>query len=333
MIGFGRIAAGFAADSKVAKTHRFASHAQVLATHPRFEWIGVAEPDAAKRANATGDWMVPHATESAGSLSSLVAPEVVVLAMPPRGRLEALEVFEAVRAVVVEKPIGASVVEAERFLAHCRDNDILVQTNYWRRAEPLFRDLANGGLEDRIGRVQGATAVYGGGLRNNGSHLIDLCRMLFGEIVTVQALGPVKSADRSPIDGDIEAAFALGHAAGLTVSAMPLDFGAYREIALEIWGMNGRISLTQETTILREYRTTAHRQLEGAVEIADDDAPHAEAPISGTALRALYDNLVDALDAGAKLWAEGAEALAAERAIEAVVSSAAASGVRVSPRS
>ncbi|HUS56060.1 MAG TPA: Gfo/Idh/MocA family oxidoreductase [Thermohalobaculum sp.] len=333
MIGFGRIAAGFATDAKIAKMHRFASHAQVLATHPRFEWVGVAEPDAAKRASATGDWMVAHATESAAALASLVAPEVVVLAMPPGGRLEALDAFDTVRAVVVEKPLGGSVAEAERFLAHCRQNDILVQTNFWRRAEPLFRGLADGGLEGRIGRVQGAAAVYGGGLRNNGSHLIDLCRMLFGEIETVQTLSSVKNADRSAIAGDFEAAFALHHAGGVTVSAMPLDFGAYREIALEIWGMDGRISLTQETTLLREYRPTAHRQLEGANEIAGDSAPRAEAHISGTALYALYDNLVEALDADAELWAAGADALAAERVIEAVAGSSAASGVRVSLRS
>lgn len=331
MIGFGQIAAGFAVDAKIAMTHRFASHAQVLAIHPRFDWVGVAEPDADKRKSASNDWKIKHTAETAVVLAKSVAPEVVVLAMPPGGRLDALSAFDNVRAVVVEKPLGGNLAEAEGFLAYCRQNDVLVQTNYWRRAEPLFRDLANGGVERRIGPVQAATAVYGGGLRNNGSHVIDLCRMLFGVIETVQALSPVKNADTSPLAGDLEAAFALHHGGGVTVTATPLDFGAYREVALEIWGTQGRLSLTQETTLLREYPIAAHRQLASAKEIAGDGPPRAEARISGTALHALYDNLVDALDGGAELWAAGAEALAAERAIEAIVGSAAVDGARIAP--
>lgn len=330
MIGFGQIAAGFAADTKIAMTHRFASHAQVLAIHPHFDWVGVAEPDAAKRKNASNDWKIKHIAETAVVLAKSVAPEVVVLAMPPGGRLDVLSAFDNVRAVVVEKPLGGNLAEADAFIAHCRSKDILVQTNYWRRAEPIFRALADGELEARIGEIQGATAVYGGGLRNNGSHLIDLCRMLFGEVEFAQALGPVGRSVRSPIADDVEASFALRHAGGVTVTVLPLDFGAYREIALEIWGTSGRVALTQETTVVREYGLADHRQLADAREIAGDSSPRAEARISGTALQGLYDNLVDALDAGADLWAPGADALVTERIIESVAASAAANGAQVS---
>ena len=176
--GFGKIAAGYAADPVMARHYRYTTHSQVLLAHPRFDWIAAVDPTPDARAAAARLKDVETAATGADLKMGRDA-DILVLATPPGpARLELLAAFPKLKAVLVEKPLGRTLDEARAFLDACAARNILVQVALWRRADPAFRALAEGDLAKRIGALQTGHAVYGNGLHNNGVHMVDVIRML-----------------------------------------------------------------------------------------------------------------------------------------------------------
>jgi predicted dehydrogenase len=193
-----------------------------------------------------------------------------------------------------------------------------------------LRRLAAGGLAARIGHPQAIFATYGKGLYNNASHLVDFLRMLFGEIVAVRAVGEAKRAELSPFANDVELPFVATLASGSTAFIGALDFAKYREVGLDVWGDVGRLTILQEGLVVTHYARRANRGVRDAAEIASDEGRILPCPVE-RAFYDLYGNLAAALRGADRLWSSGESALRTENALAAVIRSARAGGVPVSP--
>ncbi len=331
LIGAGKVGMGYAEDPVMARHYPFASHAQVLAAHPSFAWTGVVDPSVDARREASGKWGVPFVSDSAGALPAGCRPDVAILATPPEGRIGALEALPGLRAVLAEKPLGRDAAEAAAFLDYCRGRGLVVQVNLWRRADERFRELADGGLQARIGAPRAAFGAYGNGLANNGTHLIDLARMFLGAIESVQAAGSPLPGPPGPIPGDVNLPFALRFRSGLSALFHPVRFSEYRENSLEVWGEKGKLAILQEGLGIRVHPVRDNRAMRGEREI---DSGSGESLVStvGHAFYRMYDNLADALRTGAPLWAPGRLAEEAASVIEAIRASAEDRGRAVAPR-
>jgi len=317
LIGFGRMASGYAQDPAMARHFRYAAHAQVLAAHPRFEWSAVIDPADAARAHAEADWRIAAAPDIAALGERAAQVEVAVLATPPGQRATFIDQLPALRAVLVEKPLGTSLEAARAFLESCERRGILVQVNFWRRADRQFRALAGGRLRELIGTPQAVSIYYGNGLLNNGSHMIDFARMLFGEVGEARRLGAAPAFREGPIDGDSNVPFVLSMRSGLDVSFQPLRFARYRENGLIAWDEQGRFDVLNEGLTLLHYPVAANRAMSGESEVASD-APHRLDSSAGDALYAMYDNLAAVLDGRDTLWSPGDSALESSRVVHAV---------------
>jgi predicted dehydrogenase len=327
MIGFGQIAVGLGGDKAMARWFPKASHLQCLQADPRFEIVGVADrsPEAQARAKA----VLPEAVvvdDDAVALAPL-QPEVAVLAIPPPGRLDAIRGLSSLRGIMLEKPLGG-VGARVQFAAECERRNVVVQGHYCRRGDPTLRKLQAGELARRIGSLQTAFALYGNGLRNNGSHLINLITMLLGEIKAVRATTSFMEGAHLPLRGDGHAAFVLDLACGAQVSVQPVDFRHYREIALDIWGTSGRICIAQEGLSIASYPLASNRGLDAEAEIAGDQ-PEMLPITVGEATPSLYGNLADALAGAADLMSPLSSAQATELALDAIIASAESGGSRV----
>lgn len=335
LVGLGRVGVGYAEDPVMAKTIRYAAHAQVLAEHPAFDWKAVVDPSKEARDRATARWPVPFTAATAEVLAQQYSPEVAVLATPPEARMSSLEALPTVRAVMVEKPLGRTAAEAEEFLALCAERSIVVQVNLWRRGDEQFRALARGGLRAHIGDPQAVFGLYGNGIVNNGTHMVDLVRMLVGEFEAVNALPalarPIRGATVGAIGGDIDVPFAAQLSGGVSLAFLPLNFQHYREVGVDIWGTSGRMSILHEGLTLLVYLRTENRWASGEREIASDRAVTQRSTI-GHAFYHLYTNLADALNSGSELWSPGEAALRTERIIDAVRLSVEADGSLVECR-
>jgi len=327
LIGFGMIGAGLADDRKMATYFDYASHAQVLRDHPGFEWQAVVDPAPAAQA-AARDWGVPVVAADIHELPANLHPKVAVLACGPGPRAAILAALSGIKLAIVEKPVGIDGATAAQLMADCAARKIAVQVNLFRRADATTRALAAGGLVDRIGDVQAIFGVYGNGVHNNAVHMIDLIRLLAGEVVAVQALGPVSPQANAPIANDGNVAFALTLDNGVIAALQPVDFTHYREVGLDIWGTAGRLEVMQEGLVMRAAPRAKHRALDNAFEVATDAAQPLENTY-GRALYAMYENAAAHLCHGETLVSPGESALINELIVDAIAASAATDGARI----
>lgn len=320
IIGFGQIAAGNAVDPVMGRAFRYAAHAQVLRDHPSFAWEAVVDPDPKARERAKRDWGIPMVFASVEELRSAWAPELVVLATPPGGRAQILEGLPSVKGALVEKPLGRNENEVESLSRLCESRALPVQVNFWRRADRTFRRLAAGWLQELIGIPQAAFALYGNGLRNNGSHMVDFVRMLLGEVASAHPLEGEVARPVGPLAGDIQFAFALRLESGVTVTFQPLNFEHYRENGLDIWGTEGRLSILQDCRLILHQPTRPNRGLADAREVASE-APEVLEATFGEALYEMYENWAAALAGKAELFSPLDSAVRSESIIDALTAS------------
>jgi predicted dehydrogenase len=320
LIGMGRVGAGFAEDARINRFYPYATHAQVLREHPAFSWSAVVDPDPQVLRLARERWRVPCVVSSIPELLRCCQPEVAVIATPPHLRWSLIEPLPHLRGILVEKPLANSVAEASQLLEGCAQRGIRVQVNLWRRADETFRALAAGRLTELIGRPQAIFSVYGNGLRNNGTHLIDLVRMLLGEVKGVQCVAGSAAYAAGPIAVDIQVPFNLLLRSGAVATFQPVRFEYYRENSLDVWGEAGRLAILREGLQILLYRCQAHAALEGEREI-DSETPSVLQSTVGHAFYHMYSNLADAIHEQADLWSPGESALRTGRVVEAVCES------------
>jgi len=322
VIGFGRVAGGRDDNTKWAGHFSHATHAQVLAEHPAFDWLGVVDPSEQAQRRARDEWKVPHVGADLSSVAEKVRPEVAVIAAPPgKARADTVQQLPDLKAVLVERPLGVGGEQGQAFVDFCRKRGVKVMVNYWRRGDQVFRDLAAGRLADCIGRAQAGFAIYGGGLYNNGSQLVDFIQMLLGPVATVQTLDQPMQIEDTPVGEDWSAPFALTLVNGVIVMIQPLDFHFYREVGLDIWGEHGRLALYQESLGVFHYPLADNRGLGNAMEIASD-RPTVLTPEVDRALYNVYDNLAQVIAGKAEPWSSGEQALYTEQVLNAVLTSA-----------
>ncbi len=328
LIGFGKVGAAFAEDPVMAKYYPYASHAQVLRDHPCFQWEAVVDPSQEALKSASEGWHVPI---TKGSLEEILTREnidVAIFATPPDSRLSFIDKLPRVRAILVEKPIARTLEESMAFLQKCKERNILVQVNFWRRADETFRKLADGWLEELIGIPQIVFGIYGNGLLNNGSHMIDFVRMLLGDIEAVQSFGTDSAYPAGPIRGDKNIHFNLYMKKSAVVTMHAVRFEHYRENGLDIWGQRGRLSIMLEGLCIYLFAKDNNRAMEGEWEVSFDK-PQPILSTVGYAFYHVYSNLADAVNKGDSLWSSGESALKTFYVIQAILDSVRAGGAVV----
>lgn len=328
LLGFGKIGAGYAADSRMANYFKYSTHAQVLKDHPQFSLEAVVDSDPEVCLSAVHDWKVKQAVVSIDQLKNRGEIDVLVMATPPTKRLGIAEKFSNLKAVLIEKPLANSFVEAEKLGEVLRQRRIIAQVNFLRRADIQTRNFANGCLFDEIGKPQFATGVYGNGLINNGTHMIDLVRMLLGEIVSVQSLGAENQFEEGPIKGDRNFSFLLKLKNGLLVSMHPLHFSHYRENGLEVWGEKGKLEYMHGGLTLLKSPLLPNRMMENTSEIACDHSVKIASTL-GTAIYEIYTNLADAIHEAKPLLSPFESGLKTVKVVEALFLSAAQSNKEI----
>lgn len=312
LVGLGRIGVSYSSDPLTQSHFQFITHADVLSRHPDFTLIGAAdllEENCKRFAGRFHD--IEMITSDPCELSRL-SPDVAVFATPPEGRLALIEQISPKRAIILEKPVTAISRDAPVLRQSVEDSGLVAQVNFWRRADRTLRRFSNGELTRLAGRPRTATCIYGGGLRNNGIHMVDLVRMLMGEVSDVCVFERLPSAveTRDP-------SFVLRLASGVSCVFVGMEFGPYREISLEIWGTKGRVSFLQEGLRIGFSAVGGHRALTGEVEVSSDDPRWIESG-AATAIYDLYTNVSDHLENCETLWSPLSSALKTEAVIEAV---------------
>lgn len=309
LIGLGKMGMQNAKDAKLAKYYKYRSHIEALNDHPDFDCGAMFDSNPEIKGQEF---------TSLEQIAIEYDPQILVLATPPKGRIEDIKSFSNLRAIIMEKPVAYDFNQALEIVDYCAENNILLQVNYWRRFDSTVIDL-KANIDEIIGKPQVIFMTYGNGVRNNGVHLIDQIRYLFGDIVSAKALGQGQGSASFPIDGDINIDFSLELASGAVAYAHALDFTQYREVGLDIWGSKGRVEFIQGGLVMRSSTMANHRALDGVKEMSSDKAAISKTG-AGEALYGLYDNLSKAIRAEQELLSSGKSALKNEQILDMILS-------------
>ena len=236
IIGCGRVGGTF--DDDPLRT-RIWTHAGAYLAHPRTELVAAADRNPEVLAAFGSRWGVPRLYRDARDLLVHEAVDILSICTWSDSHLEIalLGAETGVKAIWCEKPIARSLAEAGQMLEGCRD--LVLAVSHVRRWDTCYRRAKELLQQGAIGRVQGVTCAYSGGIFDMGTHLFDTLMYLVGaaEVVCARPSAANLSPDPS-LSGDIVFQDdVLAHVVGW-------DSQTYEIFEIDILGTDGRLRMT-----------------------------------------------------------------------------------------
>ncbi|APT57481.1 oxidoreductase [Roseomonas gilardii] len=246
-------------------------HVLKAAAGPRVQLVGLHDHDPARAAAVAAEAGV-HALSAA---EVIARADAVIVATPTAFHHElARQALEAGRHVLVEKPIAATLAEADDLIALAASTGLVLQVGHLERFSAGFATLmgGEGGVAARVGRPLYMEAVRIAPFRPRSLdvpvvldlmvHDIDLAFALFGApLVGVDAVGgPIASAQTDIANARLR--FGNGGVATLTASRVSLKM----ERRLRLFGTEGYLQmdfLARTMHVVRKGEGAALEQLPG----------------------------------------------------------------------
>lgn len=198
IIGAGRIASQFDSPNR----REVLTHAHAFKKHPRVDLVGIFDIDKSVARREARKWDCP-AYDDLDTMMKTVQPDVVSICTPDSshfGILLAIAPYRP-RMVICEKPVTIHITDTRSIVRLYRRLRIPIVVNYSRRFDRVVQEIKHAITTEKYGKVLCASGTYTKGIMHNGSHMIDLCRFLFGEARSIIATLAV--ADDNPSDASI----------------------------------------------------------------------------------------------------------------------------------
>jgi predicted dehydrogenase len=254
VIGCGAIGAG---DG--AATHPdvgVTSHAEAYAACPDTELVAVCDTDLTRARRSGARWGA-HAYADAEAMLAAERPEVLSIATPDASHASVLTAClrdEGVLAVLAEKPLALDVGDARALVARARG--VVLGVNYTRRYPPAYVSLRDELAAGSLGDAQHVTGLYVKGIKHNGTHWLDLLRMLVGDPVSVRGWDRVGDGRADPT---LDAELVLP--GGVRARLAGLDDRSYGAFELDLLLTRGRVRVLESGHVIERW-------------YADDDPRH-----------------------------------------------------------
>jgi predicted dehydrogenase len=306
VIGCGMVGGGYntGPDDELVMTHALAYR-----RHPKFSLSACVDPNAEARQSFMRRWSVPHGFATVDeAMASGLAFDVASVTAPTSEHIAILRrlLVSPVRAVFAEKPLGGDPVEAARVVAAYEEAGKPLLVGYLRRFDPSMQSLRDEIARGEWGTVRTIVALYGRGVMNNGSHLIDLVGFLTGErpIETVF----INGVRPDGVSGDPTVDATLQVEGGPLIHLAAGDGRDYALFETSLICSDGIVDIEDGGLSIRRRRAIASNVVPGTRRL-DDGAR--QATRWGEAYRCALDGLLHALSTGKKPVSNGATALAA----------------------
>ena len=324
VIGCGRIGCSFDDSDR----GYVSSHAGAYAKTPQVQLAALVDIDLPKARKYAERYGVA-AYEDAATMLREQRPDIVsVCTLPGTHRDLVVSAAEAgASAVFCEKPIAATVSEADDMIAACRSAGALLFVDHQRRFDQFHGQAAALLRSGRLGRVQQVTAYYTAGLMNTGTHLVDLLRMFLGEVEWVQAM-PSRNESRNPADANLDAWLQFVDGPRATVQAC--DVKAFTIFEINFLAEAGRLRVGEHGFSAEFEEARESRRFAGYRELYRADVPRGvDAAAPREYMLQAVRHIVDCLDGRATPVSSGEDGRATLQVLEALKRSANAHGDRV----
>jgi len=310
VVGLGRIGQGY--DYDCPDDAKILTHAAAFAHHPGFELMAGVDRDPGQRRRFEAKYRRPAYPDLA-SLWSAHEPEVYALAVPTPHHFSMCQavIDRHPLAVLCEKPMAGSLAEGREMVTAATVQNCVLAVNYIRRCEPGVRALRAAITRGQFGEIFKGVVWYGKGIKNNGSHFIDLLHFLLGDVTDVRVLkngrrweGSDPEPDVCLLFGETPVYLLAGREECYSLAEMEL-FGTKARITYGDGGARIEVSPTRPDPVFPGYTI-----LERNKETIPNHLHRYQWFVQ--------DHLYRHLDAGEALWIDGRSALGALDVIEQI---------------
>lgn len=241
VIGCGKIGAK---DELFEKMLRPATHAFAFDNYPGTELVGLADIDEKKLAAVGRNFPSVAKYHDYTEMLRVSRPDIVSIATPTNTHAEILEsiVKFGPKAIICEKPIADNIVDAKKMVRLCQKKELLFFVNHSRSFDPTLASVKKI-ITDLGGAVQ-VNALYTRGIKNNGSHLMDLLRNYFGEVEEVSGFRNRLTEDWNDLLDDYNIDGILFFKSGSRAVIQSLNAKDYFVLDIQIYCRKGSIALT-----------------------------------------------------------------------------------------
>ncbi|MBU1895910.1 Gfo/Idh/MocA family oxidoreductase [Patescibacteria group bacterium] len=181
IIGAGRIASAF--DSPQDK--QVLTHAHAYRRHSKTELLGFFDISKKATEEAAEKWGCQPYHDLSQMLEE-AKPDLVSICTPDDIHFDNLITLAEYnpKIVICEKPVTTNISDTEKVVDLYKKKKIPALINYSRRFDKSVQTFKKELERGEYGKVISASGIYTKGILHNGSHMIDLCRFLFGEYKT-----------------------------------------------------------------------------------------------------------------------------------------------------
>ena len=299
--GCGRVAGGF--DDDPLRTSIW-THAGAYLAHPRTRLVAAADRDPRALAAFGRRWGVESLYSNVSSLLANEAVDILSVCTwsDSHHEIASMAAQAGVKAIWCEKPIAASLAEADGMLHDCQNAVLAV--NHVRRWDPAYcrsRELLKQGA---IGQLQGAVCTYSGGISNIGTHLFDTLIYLMGPALEVRTHTGAAgcSSDPSPSGDILFQDGSVAHVVGC-------DPQAYLIFEIDLLGADGRLRLVNNGRRVEWWSATDSPNYSGVRELEFKKLVHQGD--EGQRMVEAISDIIDCVEQGGKPRCSGEDGRAA----------------------
>jgi len=237
IIGCGRIGCEFDDNKRLKKR----THATGYITNPKTKLVALCDVDNKKLKKYGKKYSISSLYIDSKKMFNEKKLDCVSICTFADSHLRLVQeaVSNGVKCIFIEKPISDSLSSTKKIIELCRKNKVILAVDHQRRFEPFYHSIKNF-INKKLGKVDFVNVFYGAGIANTGSHVFDLLRFFFGEVLQVKGeFSEIKSPNNKDLNLDVFLKFEKGPIAFLKA----LDLRNYGICEFNIFGTNGRIIL------------------------------------------------------------------------------------------
>jgi predicted dehydrogenase len=304
VIGCGWIGCGVA-DDPLAQGIQ--AHAAAYAACEQTELTGLCDSELNRARAAALRWGVQRYTDDVGELLAVTRPQVVSVCTPDATHAAVIQQVLAsphVRAVIAEKPLAATVSEAQSLIDLARQRDVVLAVNYVRRYSLAHAQARARLAAGEIGAVLMVQGSYTKGVAHNGTHWFDLARWMIGNIVSVHACPGAPGPTPADPTCHVRMRFDQG-ASGFLAG---LDAANFTVFEMDIIGTRGRLRIT-DSGMQMQWSAVAPSVHYSGYQVLRPEAAQ-EGGFRDVALR-LVEDVVEAVHTGRRPICSGEDGVAA----------------------
>ncbi len=207
VIGLGKIGQGY--DYDCHDESFITTHSSAYNYHPSFELVAGVDINL-EFCHQFEKKYKKQVFHSVNEMMAKLNPDIISIATPTDTHLDIFNqlIPYSPKAIILEKPMAVSVKQAQKIITIAKEEKIALIVNYIRRFEQGTNNLKDLISNDVIGDIYKGVVWYCKGLKNNGSHFIDLLMYFFGDIKQIKLINKGRKFDTLGYD-DYEPDFQL----------------------------------------------------------------------------------------------------------------------------